>query len=98
MRPMRTTMTFPIRFWAVLLTALLLYQFSAETMAESCKYEKNIDITLDLSNSEILTIAAAAGDLDIIGVAGAEKATIHGRVCVSKESWLESSEIHATSG
>ena len=98
MRPMRTTMTFPIRFWAVLLTALLLYQFSTEALAESCKYEKNIDKTLDLSNSEILTIAAAAGDLDIVGVAGAEQATIHGRVCASKESWLESSEINTTSG
>ena len=98
MRLMRTTMTYPIRFWAVLLSALLLYQFSTEALAESCKYEKSIDKTLDLSNSEILTIAAAAGDLDIVGVAGADQAIIHGRVCVSKESWLESSDIYTTSG
>ncbi|MDH4019898.1 MAG: hypothetical protein OEU84_09895 [Xanthomonadales bacterium] len=98
MRPMRTTMTFPIRFWGVLLCALLLYQFSTEALADSCKYEKNIDKTLDLTGSEILSIAATAGDLDIVGVDGANQAVIHGRVCASKESWLESSEINTTNG
>lgn len=91
-------MTYPIRFWAVVLAALLLFQISSEASADSCKYEKNIDKTLDLSNSELLTIAAAAGDLDIVGVSGSGQAVIHGRVCASKETWLEQSEILTTAG
>ena len=98
MKPMRTAMTYPIRFWAMLLTALLIYQFSTEASAESCKYEKKIEKTLDLSKSELLTINARAGDLDIVGVSGSGQALIHARVCASKESWLEQSEVSTTSG
>ena len=98
MKPMRTSMTYPIRFWALLLAALLIYQFSTDALADSCKYEKIIDTTLDLTGSEVLTIAATAGDLEIIGVDVSDQAIIHGRVCVSKESWLEKSEINTTTG
>lgn len=98
MKPMRTSMTYPIRFWALLLTALLIYQFSTEAFAESCKYEKKIEKTLDLSKSEILNINARAGDLDIVGVSGSNEALIHARVCASKEAWLEQSEVSTTSG
>lgn len=98
MKPMRTDMTFPIRFWAMLLTALLIYQFSTEASAESCKYEKKIEKTLDLTKSDLLTINARAGDLDIVGVPGSSQALIHARVCASKESWLEQSEVSTTTG
>jgi len=91
-------MTFSIRFWAIALTALLIYQFSTEVSADSCKFEKTIDKTLDVSKSEILSISAAAGDLDIIGVSGSGQAVIHGRVCASKNSWLEQSDVTTTSG
>ena len=98
MNTKRTAMTFSIRFWAIALTALLIYQFSTEVSADSCKFEKIIDKTLDVSKSEILTISAVAGDLDVIGVSGAGQAVIHGRVCASKDSWLEQSDVTTTSG
>ena len=95
---MRTAMTYPIRFWALLLTGLLLYQFSTEISADSCKFEKEIDLTLDLSASEVLAINAAAGDLDVVGVSGSDQAVIRGKVCASKESWLEESNVSTSSG
>lgn len=98
MRKMRKAMTYPIRFWAILLAALLIYQFSTSASADTCKYEKNIDKTMDLSNTELLSIAVLAGDLDIVGVAGSGQAVIHGRVCASNESWLDQSEIITTPG
>lgn len=98
MKNMRTAMMYPIRFWAVLLAALLLFQISSEASAESCKYEKNIEKTLDVSKSELLAISATAGDLDIVGVSGSGQAVIHGRVCASKETWMEQSEIITTAG
>lgn len=94
----RTAMTFSIRFWAVTLAALLVYQFSTEVAADSCKFEKSIDKTLDVSKSEILAISAAAGDLDVTGVSGTTQAVIHGRVCASKDTWLEQSDVTTTSG
>lgn len=98
MKPMTTAMTYPIRFWAVILTALLLYQFSTEALADNCKYEKKINETLDLAKSDLLTINAAAGDLDIVGVSGTGQAVIRARVCASKEEWLEDSNVITTPG
>ena len=95
---MRNSMIYPIRFWALLLAGLLLYQFSTEAFADDCKYEKKIDMTLDLSSSDSLSIIAAAGDLDITGLAGTQEAVIHGRVCASKEDWLKAANIMTQSG
>ena len=98
MNTKKIAMTFSIKFWAIALAALLIYQFSTEVSADNCKFEKNIDKTLDVSNSEVLAISAAAGDLEVIGVSGTGPAVIHGRVCASKESWLEQSDVTTTSG
>ena len=95
---MRTSMRYPIRFWALVLTALLIYQFSTSATADWCKYEKEIDLTLDLSASDVLAVSAAAGDLDIVGVSGSRQAVIHGKACASKESWLAESEIVTKQG
>ena len=95
---MRTSMAFPIRFWATLLAFLLVYQYSAEASADFCKYEKEIDLTLDLSASDVLEITAGAGDLDIQGEAGIDEARIHGKVCVSKEEWLDEAGIGTDTG
>lgn len=95
---MRTPMAYPIRFWAVLLVCLLLYQLSSDVNADWCNYEKNIDVTLDLADSELLAITAAAGDLEVRGVAGSDEARIHGKVCVSKEAWLDEARVHTSTG
>lgn len=73
---MRTTMIYPIRFWALLLSCLLIYQFSTSASADGCKLEKDIDLTLDVSASDVLAISAAADDLDIVGVSGSMQAVI----------------------
>jgi len=95
---MKTSMTYPIRFWASLLVCLLIFQYSSSATADWCKYTTDIELTLDLSDSETLAISAAAGELEIIGVAGADEAVIRGKVCASKEAWLEESRIATTSG
>lgn len=95
---MRTSMIFPIRFWALVLACLLLYQFSTEASADWCKFEKEIDLTMDVSASRLLAISAAAGDLEIVGVSGAKEVTIHGKACASEESWLEESGLSTTTG
>ena len=95
---MRKNMAFPIRFWGTLLVFLLLYQFSTAAEASDCKYEKTISLQLDLSNSESLSVDARAGDLEIEGIDGSKKAVIEGHVCVSKEDWLEASQIDISEG
>jgi hypothetical protein len=91
-------MIYPIRFWAVLLAGLLLYQFSTELSADYCKYEKQIEKVLDLSSTETLSIIAVAGDLEVTGVKDSREAVIRGRVCASKEAWLEEAGIIIESG
>ena len=95
---MRNSMVYPIRFWAVLLICLLAYQFSTSVSANWCKYEKNIDMTLDLSATDLLAISAVAGDLNVTGVSGSDEAVIKGKVCASKESWLEDASINTQAG
>ena len=65
--------------------------------AWDCKYEKVIDETLDLSNSESLRIAAKAGDLKVRGGSGSE-ALIRAKVCASKEEWLDKATIETEGG
>jgi hypothetical protein len=95
---MRSAMIYPIRFWAFVLGCLLIYQFSTEAAADWCKFEKDIDTTLDLSASEVLAISAAAGDLDVVGVSGSNEAVIRGKACASKEAWLEESGVSTIEG
>lgn len=95
---MRKSMTYPIRFWAILLICLLTYQFSTAASADWCKFEKDIDMTLDLSATDVLSITAAAGELEVTGVSGTDEAVIKGRVCASKEAWLEESSVKTQTG
>lgn len=78
-----------------LLCALLA---STSLQAWNCKFEKNFDQSLDLSNSETLSVLAAAGDLEIKGVDQGDQASIRGRVCVSEEEWLDESRLATRGG
>jgi DUF4097 and DUF4098 domain-containing protein YvlB len=60
--------------------------------AWDCKFEKQIDQVLDLSGSKELAVHAAAGDLEIRSGDG-DDAVIRGKVCASKEEWLEKSAV-----
>lgn len=95
---MRTPMTFSLRFWALLLTGLLLYQFSTDAFAGPCKFDRDFDLTLDVSSSDKLSILAAAGELEIVGVSGSEEAVISGKLCASKEAWAEEANINTAAG
>ena len=97
-KTMRTSRTYPIRFWAIVLTGLLIYQFSSGASAGNCKFTKEIDTTLDLSASEVLAISALAGDLDIVGVPASDKAVISGKACASKQAWLDQSGVSTAGG
>jgi DUF4097 and DUF4098 domain-containing protein YvlB len=78
----------------LLLTALV----AGSAQAWDCNYEKDIDLTLDLAGSELLSVAAAAGDLAITGQAGATEARVRGKVCLSEEEWLDAVEVHIEGG
>jgi len=71
---------------------------STSLQAWNCSYEKNIDQTLELVNSEKLSILAGAGDLEVIGVKDSTVASIKGRVCTSKEEWLDQSSVETQGG
>jgi hypothetical protein len=94
----RTALTYPIRFWAIVLAALLIFQFSSNASADTCKFEKKIEKTLDLSAAGSLVITSQAGDLEVAGAPGSRAAVIRGRVCASKEAWLEESDIYTAAG
>ena len=79
---------------SLLLCALM---FTPALQAWNCEHEKEIDKTLDLSGSAKLTVEAAAGDLEI-GAAPGSEAQIRGTVCVSKEKWLEDSDVSTEGG
>lgn len=72
--------------------------FPALVQADDCRYEKRIDTELDLSGSESLDVIARAGRLVINGEPGIESARIEGRVCVSKEAWLDESGVRTQGG
>lgn len=79
-----------------LLPLVLLLPFSLQ--ASECEYSKDIDQTLDLSGSQELAILAAAGDLRVTGIAGSGEAVITGKVCSSKQEWLQDSLVVTKGG
>ena len=79
----------------LLLSACLM---TTSVQAWNCKFEKNIDQSLDLENTEQLLILAAAGDLEVTGVKGSTVASIKGRACASKTEWLEESSVETQGG
>ena len=95
---MKKSMKYPIRFWTLVLTGLLIYQFSTNLNADSCKFMKDIDLSIDLSRSDILAINAAAGDLSVTGVSGSDQAVIRGKACASKQAWLDESGLNTSNG
>lgn len=72
--------------------------FSTGLQAWNCKYEKEIDQTLVLEGSEVLTILAGAGDLVVRGERDLTEATIRGRVCASNREWLDESRVDTVHG
>jgi hypothetical protein len=69
-----------------------------DVLAQECEYDRLLEQSLDVSGSELLAIAAAAGDLSIKGVSGSDEVTIRGKVCVSEEEWLDEARINTRQG
>jgi DUF4097 and DUF4098 domain-containing protein YvlB len=84
--------------WIVIFVSLLVLLAAADIHAWGCEYERLLDQTLDVSDSQSLVISAAAGDLKIVGVSGSDEVKINGKVCVSRESWLDEASLETTSG
>ena len=80
--------------WFLLLAVLA----AGSAQAWGCKYEKNIDVTLDLAGSDQLAIRSGAGDLRITGHADSTEARVRGKLCASKEKWLEGSGVVTEGG
>jgi len=79
-----------------LLPLVLLLPFSLQ--ASDCEYSKDISQKLDLAGSEELAVMAAAGDLRVRGVSGSTQAVIKGKVCASKQEWMEQSRVETQGG
>jgi hypothetical protein len=71
---------------------------SAQAWNPGCEYERELDITLSVADSERLAITAAAGDLEVTGHAGTSEARVRGTLCSSEEAWLDQAEIQALGG
>lgn len=74
------------------------FTVSIAVQADDCKYSKEIDTGLDLSGSDTLAVVARAGRLIIKGESGRDHVRIEGRVCVSKEAWLDESDVRTEGG
>jgi DUF4097 and DUF4098 domain-containing protein YvlB len=89
--------------WAVALVSALVATVAsggvqAAEWASDCKFEKTIELTLNLSGSEELSIAAKAGDLEVTGNADLSEARIVGKVCASNEEWLDETRVLTEGG
>ena len=78
--------------------ALLAALAAGGAQAWDCEFEKDIEASLSLSDSERLVVSAAAGDLEIVGRTGTTEARVRGKLCASKEEWLEQAELITEGG
>jgi len=85
----------PLTFTLAALAAGLV---STRVLAWECEYERQFEETLSLSGSDVLFIVAGAGDLDIRGDSGGNEARVRGKVCASKEEWVNEATMKMTRG
>ncbi len=78
--------------------ALLALLMSTNLLAWNCAFEEEIEVTLELSNTQLLEVLAGAGDLEIRGQSGGTLAVATGRVCASRAEWLAEAEIVTEEG
>jgi hypothetical protein len=71
---------------------------AGSAQAWDCKYEQEVDLTLDLSDSDQLFVIAGAGDLDIRGDASLTEARVRGKICSSEEDWLADTSVVTSGG
>lgn len=84
-----------------LICSVLLAACSVPVMAdweEDCKYSRDIETQLDVDGTDLLVIVARAGTLVINGGSDDSRVEINGKVCVSKEEWLDDSDIETREG
>lgn len=77
---------------------LLAVLVATQAQAWNCKHEREINISVDLAGSEKLSVAAGAGDLEIVGRKGLTDANVRGRVCASSTEWLNQAEVITNGG
>jgi DUF4097 and DUF4098 domain-containing protein YvlB len=84
----------------LLLSCLVVFTLMVctDTTAQECEFDRLVEQSLDVSGSDSLAIAAAAGDLSIKGVSASDEVTIRGKICVSEEEWLEEVSINTGAG
>ena len=66
--------------------------------AYDCKFEKQLDTTLDLAGASRLDIDAAAGELRVAGNGSRDEAVIEATICASEESWADESRLRIGNG
>lgn len=80
-------------------TLLVLACLVASTAwGDYCKYEKQLEKTLDLSDASLLNINAVAGELRVAGNGSGDEAIIEATICASDESWADESRLRFASG
>ena len=77
-------------------TTLLLFTLNAN--AGNCKYDKQIEMQLDLDKASMLFITARAGELKIKGSDSASHAEIKAKACASEEDWLDQMDVEVLEG
>jgi DUF4097 and DUF4098 domain-containing protein YvlB len=95
---MRQHRTMALAWVVALVSALVATVASGGAQASDCKFEKTIELTLNLSGSEELSIAAKAGDLEVTGHADRSEAHILGKVCASNAEWLDETRVVTEGG
>lgn len=65
---------------------------------DGCDNERIIEETLDLSSTQLLQIAAGAGDLEITGESGRDTATVKATICASDKEHAEASGLDVSAG
>jgi hypothetical protein len=71
---------------------------AGSAQAWDCAHERNLETTLELANAQSLTVRAAAGDLVVNGRPGLSEVRIRGKLCASKEEWLDEARIETEGG
>jgi DUF4097 and DUF4098 domain-containing protein YvlB len=80
------------------LVTILTATMALNAQAGDCEVEQKIDESMNLDGIDMLSVAAAAGDLKITGRAGIREARVRATICASSQELARDTEVHLEPG
>ena len=82
--------------WNKTLAVLLVSIPFTAVQADSCEYEKKVDVSFDMNGVDSAQVHTIAGDEVIAGISGSNEAIVKATICASSQKLLDNCLLYTS--